>query len=513
MHSHLFQFSNSILLLTVWILFFPGLSAAGESLPFKGKFTLLEAVRHTIAHETNIKIEENQVQISLGALQIATGQFDLTLGTELKSEEDDTPFSELDAIAIGHAHQQTRTYSLNQSLSKSFRYGTSIDSSIGIERTDNRYPANTADTDNGVISFSLTQPLLKGRGLDATGANEASKREAYQAEQYTLRQTVSQKIYGTVTAYWNYRGAQDKLTVLEASKKNIEKSIQELKALIEGGEKPASDLNNYLATLAIRDINLLSARQNLSSLAQTLAVSMGIPYTQKVDIPSATEEYPNPDTSSLSLPPQWLTDMALANRSDLGATEKNLAAAKYLLNAAQNGMLPQLDLSLQVKYSDVVKGDYDQSATSASAWLNYDIPVGNNVAAGQMITARSGYNQILYQIEGLKRTICSQVNNSVDALITYCHIRKQYEAALDIDKQRVKDERIQYTLGTSNLINVISVEDNLTTDQINLISSRTNVANALIGLRYVTGTILAPDQTEYRLNRNFLTTIPENISN
>ncbi|MBU0961397.1 MAG: TolC family protein, partial [Proteobacteria bacterium] len=461
----------------------------------------------------NIKIEESQVKISLGALRIASGQFDITLGTELKSEEDDTPFSELDALAIGHAHQQTRTYSLSQSLSKTFRYGTSLDGSIGIERTDNRYPGDTPNTDNGVISFSLTQPLFKGRGLDATGANEASKREAYEAEQYTLRQTVSQKIYETVTAYWNYRGAQDTLTVLEASKKNIEKSIQELKALIDGGEKPASDLNNYLATLAIRDINLLSARQNLFSLAQTLAVAMGIPYTQKVDIPSASEEYPNPDTSILSPPPQWLTDMALTNRSDLGATEKNLTAAKHLMIAAQNGMLPQLDLSLEVKLSDVVKGDYDQNATSASAWLNYDIPVGNNVAAGQMLTARSGYNQILYQIEGLKRTICSQVNNSVDALITYCHIRKQYEAALDLDKQIIKEEKIQYTLGTSNLINVISVEDNLTTDHINLINSRTNVANALIELRYVTGTILAPDQTEYRLNRSFLTTIPENISN
>ncbi|MDD3815590.1 MAG: TolC family protein [Desulfocapsaceae bacterium] len=186
------------------------LAAAEDSLPFQGKLSLLEAVRHTIAHESNIKIEESQVEITLGALQIATGQFDLTLGAKLKGEEEDTPFSVLDAIALGNAHQQTRTYSLTPNISKTFRYGTSIDTSIGVARSSNKYPIGTPDTDNGVISFSLTQPLLKGRGLDATGANEASQREIYGAEQYTLRQTVSQKIYTTVTAYWNYRGGQEK---------------------------------------------------------------------------------------------------------------------------------------------------------------------------------------------------------------------------------------------------------------------------------------------------------------
>jgi len=494
-------------------LIFPGLSGAEETLPFTGKLTLLEAVRHTVAHETTIKIEENQVNISLGALQIASGQFDLTLGTELKSEEDDEPFSELDAIAIGHAHQQTRTYSLSQSVSKAFRYGTSLETSIGVERSDNRYPADTANTDNGVIAFSLTQPLFKGRGLDATGADEASRQEAYLAEQYTLRQTVSQQIYETVTAYWNYRGAQEKMIVLEASKINIEKSIEELKELIDGGEKPASDLNHYLATLATREVDLLSARQELFSSAQILAVAMGIPYTQNEEFPSASEDYPTPDISDLSPPPQWLTDVALTSRSDLRAAEKNLAAAKYLLGAAQNGMLPQLDLSLEIKHSDVVKGDLDQNATSASAWLNYEIPVGNNVASGQMITARSEYNQIRYQIEGLKRSIWSQVKKSVDALTTSCHIRKQYETSLNLDKQRVKEEKIQYTLGTSNLVIVIAVEDSLTDTQINLIDSRVNVANALIRLRYATGTILPPEQTEYQLSRNFLTTVPQNLFN
>ena len=109
-------------IITAYLFVCPFFSIAAEKPLLDGNLSLLQAVRYTIVHETNIKMEKSQVTTSLGALQIATGQFDTTFATELKSEEDDTPFSELDAIETGHAHQLTQTYSLNQSVKKTFRY-------------------------------------------------------------------------------------------------------------------------------------------------------------------------------------------------------------------------------------------------------------------------------------------------------------------------------------------------------------------------------------------------------
>ncbi len=506
------KFSFTFSLVATFMLTTPLHSPAVEQTLLNGNLSLLKAVNYTIAHETNIKMEESQVTVSLGTLQIASGQFDTSLNTQLKSIEDDAPFSETDAMIIGHAHQLTQTYSLSQSATKTFRYGTSIDSSIGIQRTDNQYPEGTPDTDNGTISFSLTQPLLRGKGTDVTGATEASKKELYQAELYTLRQTVSSKIYNTVTAYWNYQGAQEIVQLYKKTIQTINESILKLQDLIDGGEQPASDMNNYLATLATRKIDLLSAQQQLLIATETLAVAMGIPYTQEIPIPAASKKYPVSDISSLQQQSQRLTELALINRCDLASMEHNLTAAKYLLDASRSGMLAQLDFSFNLKYSNVLKGDEKQDDTSVSAWLDYEIPVGNNTATGQMITARAAFKQIQYQIEGLKRSICSQVSDSVNALSTYSYIKKQYESTVSLNEQRVKDETTQYSLGTSDLLNVISVEDNLTTTQVNLVGSKVNMANALIQLRYVTGTILAPDQTTYHINTNNLTTVPENLS-
>ncbi len=484
------------------------ISAQDQSPPGTNGLSLVEAVRFTIVNETNIKIEENQVEITRGALQSATGEFDITLGTELKTEDDDTPFSEPDVLSTGHAHQQTRTYSLSQSAKKTFRFGTEIDTRIGIERSENEFPEGSLAKDNGVFSFTVTQPLLQGLGVEATGAYEASQRELYEAEQYTLKQMVSQKILETVTAYWNYRGAKDKVKTYELSIKNIEDTIDKLQQLIDGGEKPASDLNHYLANLAIKKIDLLSARQELFAAFQTLNVAMGAPRSQHIDSPSGLEEFPTVESPPLSPASQWLKNLAFSSRYDLKAYEKDLSAAKYQMDASLDEMRPKLDLALNFKYSDVVKGSYEEDTTSISALLSYDFPVYNDSAAGEAAQARASLNQVRYEIEGLKQSISSDVNNAVDTLATYNNILQQYEEILDLNRQRVKDERIQYTLGNSNLVIVIEVENNLITSQIDLIDSRTNVANALIKLRYVTGTILDSEQETYTITRSNLITIP-----
>ncbi len=483
-------------------------SAQDQSPPGANGLSLVEAVRYTIANETNIKIEENQVEITRGALQAATGEFDITLATELKTEEDDTPFSEPDVLSTSHAHQQTRTYSLSQGAQKTFRFGTEIDTSIGIERSENKFPEGSPSKDNGVFSFTVTQPLLQGLGVEATGAYEASQRELYEAEQFTLKQTVSQKILETVTAYWNYRGAKDKVKTYELSIKNIEDTIEKLQQLIDGGEKPASDLNHYLANLAIKKIDLLSARQERFAAFQALTIAMGVPHSQYIDPPLNIEDFPTVDSPPLSPASQWLTDLAFSSRYDLKASEKDLAAAKYQEDASLDSMRPELDLALNFKYSDVVKGSYEEDTTSISAQLSYDFPVYNDSAAGEAAQARASLNQIRYQIKGLKQSISSDVNNAVDTLATNNDILQQYKEILNLNRQRVKNEKIQYTLGNSNLVIVIEVENNLITSQIDLIDSRVNVANALVNLRYITGTILNSKQETYIINRNNLITIP-----
>ncbi len=496
-------------LLVACLILGPAITSAQNQPPFEtDELSLIEAVRYTVANETSIKIEESQVEMARGALQSATGEFDITLGTKLKSEEDDTPFSEPDALSTGHAHQHTRTYSLSQNAKKTFRFGTEIDTSIGIERSKNKFPENSSTKNNRTFSFTVTQPLLQGYGVAATGANEASQRELYEAEQYTLQQTVAQKIHETVIAYWNYRGAKGKVNTYEKSIINIEETLDNLKQLIDGGEKPASDLNHYLANLAIKKIDLLSAQQELFAAHQTLAIVMGVPHAQHIDIQATLEEFPTVDTPPLPPTSEWLKDLAFSSRCDLKALDKDLAAAKYQMNASLDDMRPELDLALNFKYSNVEKGSNEEDNTSISAVLSYEFPVYNNSAAGDAAQAMASLNKTRYAIEGLKRSISSKVNNAVDTLATYSKILQQYEEILDLNKQRVKNERIQYTLGNSNLVIVIEVENNLLTSQIDLIDSKTKVANALINLRYVTGTILDSKQETHTITRSNLTTIP-----
>src|SRR5262249_2530094 len=147
-------------------------------------------------------------------------------------------------------------------ISNQFRSGISLYAGIELDHlTDNLYqtePANRAD-----VSFVLKVPLLRGAGRAAVAAQEQAARMNQEAAGLDLQQAISTRIFNTISAYGNCRGAVEQLVVLTESKGQASALVEVVQALVGIGEMTSSDLLQARADEAQKTAALSAGEQTL----------------------------------------------------------------------------------------------------------------------------------------------------------------------------------------------------------------------------------------------------------
>jgi outer membrane protein TolC len=94
-----------------------------------------------------------------------------------------------------------------------------------------------------------------------------------------------------------------------------------------------------------------------------------------------------------------------------------------------------------------------------------------------------------------------------DVIQSAAELKKAHESVL-VYQTAVEKERLKLKLGESTIIDLIDVDDRLTTAMETEVSARLSYAKALVQLRFETGTILSPDLKNISVSMKELTTVP-----
>jgi outer membrane protein TolC len=197
------------------------------------------------------------------------------------------------------------------------------------------------------IGVSVTQPLLRGFGLDV---NLAALRQAgidVKMSQYELRGFAEDLVASVQATYWDYALAQQQIAIVTQSLELAQQQLNDVTYRIDVGQRAETELAAAQAQVALREGNLIDAR---SALART-----------RLDLVRQI----NPDGADM-----WNRDVILRTRPsvpevDLGSVEEHVAIAMRMrpdLNQARlqlqkddltvvrtkNGLLPQLDLFVDI---------------------------------------------------------------------------------------------------------------------------------------------------------------------
>jgi outer membrane protein TolC len=232
---------------------------------------------------------------------------------------------------------------------------------------------------------------------------------------------------------------------------------------------------------------------------------MGIEGRQLTAAVNCLDDFPAvPDQKAMSsLDPQALIQIALQLRSDYRAQEWAESAREAVLKGVERNMAPQVDLKVKAGYVGYEDGsgvsafqrsfDENVPGASVSMQLTASFPFSNSAMKGRMIQARSQRDQSRWQKEKLDRQIRSdlmtawaQLKSRMAVLEEAAQARENYEASLASEKKK-------YLLGMSTLIDVLTVENQVTQAQLNAVAAQTDVAVALVRLRFESGTLLSEE--------------------
>ena len=503
------------------LFFFCNICSAAE--PAQNNISLIDAVRLTIKNQPNIKIQEQEVEIKKGALQTAKGEFDTAVSAFIGAEHKELtyPASEKIKGIIEKLKTDTTTYGVN--LNKKLRGGVKIVPQLDVTYTNSSTsPINQYEPTNiGRINFTITVPLLKGKGKKVTTATETAAKKEYEASVLQLRHKTSEYILNTVSTYWEYLASYKILKKRKEAEKNAKRLVVNTQKLIAADKSPGSDLEQIAANSEDKTADRINAEQSFFEAKQKLGIALGISFEKIKQLPLPSDNFSIPQKNNMidyDKIFEKIIKQALQNRADFLSAKKQEEADKILFEASKNNLLPQIDLKLNAGYEGLSEnGNYADTLSALqnnvaglnySALLNYEIPVANNIAKGILSQKKAAYNQSIISKKELERNICSNVITALSDLNNGKLSLIKSEKAVLFYKKAVKNEENKLIMGISTIFDLISIEDKLINSALKVISSELKLNKALAYLRFETGSLILNKQNYDSIGIEELTTIP-----
>ncbi|KJR42544.1 outer membrane efflux protein [Candidatus Magnetoovum chiemensis] len=468
---------------------------------------LVWALRTMLENNSDILIQKQEVESSKGALQIQKGNFDNNLSISLNQAYLDTPISEYYRDYYESSSDRQDQTSFLVSLDKLYRSGVSITPKIQLDRikAKGKYSKsaigtiNTDTADSAAVSFTVKVPILRGRGAEATGAQELAAEIDYKASEVSLLDKIAQSSLEVVRAYWNYKSAVEYESIYETSQRNAQEILENTNKLITYGQTPASERFQVEANLSSKKATVISSKQNVIAMRTSLGNAMGLKFEEITNLGVPIDDFPR--YKDVELPnldkESYYINKAIERRADLQYLKLKQRAAQILMNAAKKDLLPELNFAVETGYQSLVEKDTAESffvpftenarGPYAKASLTYTFPIKNNTKRGFLLQRKAEYEKLAITADSQIKTISSAVSEALNEVLNTSKQLIQASEAVSLYKEAVEKEIKKFQLGSSTLNDVIDIQDRLTNSMLNEIEAHKNYAIALANLRYQIG--------------------------
>ncbi|MBB4807360.1 outer membrane protein TolC [Chryseobacterium defluvii] len=496
----------------------------------KIKCDLIEITNKAFDKNPTIKRSSYTIQDAEADLQVQKGTFDINLFSEISAKKDRyTLFNADPRNQFIDKVLKSNTVGLSAGLRKKLRSGQTTDISFNYGFNDNNFPFDAFNQPVGPfwgnhttsVNLSLTQPLLKGRGRSITTTSERISSLYIENSKNNNEFTNSYEILQVGLAYWNYYTAFKSLEIYRQNEGRVRNVLDITKELVKADKKPAGDLAQVNADLANQEKLTTMAEQNLYEARINLGRAIGLnnEESQQLDIP--LNEFPTIAESAYrdGLDKNAFIEVAKEKRGDVKAVEKISEALEMQYKLAENNKKPQLDLTGFVYYGSASAGNgIDKAFTAftnnegrnigAGARLTFSFPVNNNWARGNYTKSEIALRDQKVSNDNLQRNIDLNISNAINNLNNRVIILEKAKEALNYYQEAFSNEQIKFQTGLTTILNLILFQERLTSSELEYLQAYQQFANAIIGFRHETGTLISQDNNGFTVDQKAFYTIP-----
>ena len=461
--------------------------AASEQTPPAARtvrLTLDEAVSRAL--ENNLDIAVQQLNPQIADLDIASAQaafsptFDSTIGTTSRVQPSTTQLDGGQRVV-----SDTATY--NAGLTKALKWGgASIDAAWSNNRnaTTSIFSSfNPSYRSNFDVIY--TQPLLRGFKIDSNRQRLQVTRLSRELSDIDLRRLITNTEAAVRSAYWDLVIASEAIAVQEQFVELAEDLITDNQARVELGTLAPIDIIQSQAEAAQRRQVLteaLQVRRTVELILKRLMVSGTDDALWEAEV--VPVDRPRFDASPVNIEEAIRT--ALAQRTDIARSRRQLDINDINLRAARNTTLPALDVrasytlqglggtqfvrsGLGGDVGSVLPGGYvdslnqlignDFPAWNVSMTLSY--PLGQSAAEASYARAQIQAKQTQAQIEQMELQIATEVTNAGLQIQSSLRRIEAATAARELARQQLDAEQSKFEVGASTNFFVVQAQRDL----------------------------------------------------
>jgi outer membrane protein len=491
----------------------------------KLRLSLHDAVLLTLENNSNVRIEETQVEAAKFSLLRTYQPFDPALQgiftVNRYSSPGDSQLQGVGASGAGTLNALTQLGQIN--YTQTFQTGTSLLVGINSQRlsTNNAFYFFNPSY-NSAVTFQFTQPLLRNRGTFVNRAPLVIARRTLQQSQAGFTAQVSDAILQVVTQYWNVIQARGNLEVQRKSLEAADASYQHDKRALELGALPPLDIYRSESEVASRRVQMIQSEYVLKQMEDTFRLTIGADqddYFRALDL-DLTEK-PEPEGDLRTIDVAAALQEALARRPEFEAVRYALANDDTGIRLAHNRLEPDLSLTGFYQSNGLGGNQYNlntnpitgqitsqlisQGGLGSSfnqlfgfgfpgygATLTLNLPVKNRAAQADMGSALTERHRDLYAAQLVREQVTQEVSNAVHQLELAKLTLAAGKTALDLAQKTLAAEQRKYELGAETIFFVLDAQTKLAQAESDLLQTEVQYQTALASVDHATGGLLEP---------------------
>ena len=488
-----------------------------------GRLTLglRDAVLLTLENNSNIQIEETQIESQKFALLGAFQPFDPVFQSSLNVNRYSYPvYSQLQGVGESSSSTLNTLSQTGQfTYTQTFTPGTNIAATISSGKSATNSSYNYFNPYfSSTLNIQITQPLLRNAGRFANTAPLLIARRELQQSRASFEAEVNDAILQVVSQYWNAVQARGALDVEQKSLKLAEVSFERDKRALELGALPPLDIYRSQSEVAARKVQVIQATYALAQAEEDLRITIGAdqdPQYRSLEL-SLTEP-PQPVGELEGIDAGSALAQALSQRPEIEVVSDSLANDETSIRLAHNQLLPNLSFSgfyqssgLGGNQYDLISGKLVSPGGLGSSFnqlfgfgypgyggnLTLNLPLRNRAAKAGLGNALVSRTRDLYTGRQVREQLIREVNNAVHQLEEAKLALAAGTASFDLAKKSLASDQRKYELGAETNFFVLDSQTKLAQAELVLLQTQIDYQIALASVGHATGNLFSPYQVK-----------------
>ncbi len=481
---------------------------------------LEDAVRLALENNSNIRIQETQVEAQKFSLLGAYAPFDPLIQSSANiNRASYSGYTQLQGVGNTSAPVNTLSQTVQASYTQTFTTGTTVFASLSSSRTStnsdfyflNPYVSST-------LTLQFTQPLLRNAGRFANTAPLIIARRTLQQSRASFEAQVNDAILQVVTQYWTVVQARGSFDVERRSLDLAESSYQHDKRALELGALPPLDIYRSQSEVAARRLQAIQSEYVLKQAQEAFRFTIGVdqdPTLASLELDLV--EKPEPEGEIESVDPVEVLRKALSARPEIAAANDAIANDETSIRFAHNALKPDLSLTGFYQTNGIGGNQYDLNTgqlispgglgTSFNQMFGFgfpgyggtltlNLPIRNRGAKANLGTALVARRHDLYTSQITREQIVQQVKDSVHLLEEAKLTLAAGKTSLELAQKSLAADQRKYELGAETNFFVLDSQTKLAQSELDLLQTQINYQIARATVDRATGSLLEPYHVE-----------------